>query len=93
MDVNRLKSELIVKAGRELDDTLQLLLTTAETLESGNYGLLSHEQREAVRGINAWAQQMKKDLAWMVEYISSRPPRMEMGDSHAGSGAESAGES
>ncbi|HEU4391814.1 MAG TPA: GAF domain-containing protein [Blastocatellia bacterium] len=77
MDVNRLKSELIVKAGRELDDSLQVLLSTAETFERGSYGVLSAQQLEAIRSICDAAHQMKKDLAWMVEYVSSRPPRIE----------------
>jgi GAF domain-containing protein len=93
MDVNRLKTELIVKAGRELDESLQLLLNAAETLERGDCGVLSVEQLDAVRGICDWAHQMKKDLAWMVEYVSSRPPRLEIGDTHPSGGVEGHGES
>ena len=93
MDVNRLKSELIVKAGKELDDSLQTLLSTAETFERGSYGTLSGDQLEGIRSICDAAHQMKKDLAWMVEYVSSRPPRIEPVEGQPASGGESPAES
>lgn len=73
LDVNRLKSEFIVKAGRDLEASLQALLGSAEMLEQGAFGNLSQDQLEAARGICDWARHMKSDVAWMVEYSSTRP--------------------
>lgn len=77
LDVNRLKSEFIVKAGRDLEGSLQALLGSAEMLEQGAYGKLSDDQLEAARGICEWARHMKGDVAWMVEYSSTRSARAE----------------
>lgn len=81
LDVNRLKSEFIVKAGRDLEGSLQALLGSAEMLEQGAFGKLTEDQLEAARGICDWARHMKSDVAWMVEYSSTRP-RAESSEAH-----------
>jgi signal transduction histidine kinase len=75
LDINRLKSEFIVKSGRELESALTSLLASAEMLERGEYGGLNEDQSEAIKGICAWARHMKGDVAWMVEYSATRSPR------------------
>jgi len=72
LEINRLKSDFIVNAGRELDASLQSVLGFAELLGQGQYGQLAPEQLEAVKGIYAWARRMKNDLDWLIEYGSTR---------------------
>src|SRR5262249_13127744 len=79
LEINRLKSDFIVNAGRELDASLQSVLGFAELLGQGQYGQLTAEQLEAVRGIYAWARRMKNDLDWLVEYGSTRSRTLESG--------------
>jgi GAF domain-containing protein len=79
LDVNRLKSEFIVNAGRELDASLQSLLGQAELLEQGSYGVLTAQQLEAVRGIYAWGRRLKTDVDWLIDYGSARSRRLEPG--------------
>jgi len=77
LEINRLKSEFIVNAGREIDSSLQSVLGLAELLEQGSYGNLTKEQREAVHGVYSWAQRIKSDVDWLVEYGSTRSRRLE----------------
>ena len=77
LDINRLKSEFIVNAGREIDSSLQSVLGLAELLERGSYGNLTTEQREAVHGVYSWARRIKSDVDWLVEYGSTRSRRLE----------------
>jgi GAF domain-containing protein len=72
LEINRLKSDFIVNAGRELDASLQSVLGFAELLGQGQYGQLAPDQLEAVKGIYAWARRMKNDVDWLVEYGSTR---------------------
>jgi GAF domain-containing protein len=81
LEINRLKSEFIVNAGREIEASLQSVLGFAELLDQGSYGQLTPEQREAVRGIYAWSRRIKTDVEWLIEYGSTRSRRLEQGDS------------
>lgn len=77
LEINRLKSEFIVNAGREIEASLQSVLGVAELLERGSYGALSPEQREAVHGLYGWARRIKSDVDWLIEYGSTRSRRLE----------------
>jgi hypothetical protein len=77
LEINRLKSDFIVNAGRELDASLQSVLAFAELLGQGQYGQLTPEQLEAIKGIYAWARRMKNDVDWLIEYGSSRSRTLE----------------
>ncbi len=77
LEINRLKSEFIVNAGREMEASLQSVLGLAELLERGSYGSLTPEQREAVHGIYGWARRIKSDVDWLVDYGSARSRRLE----------------
>jgi GAF domain-containing protein len=77
LEINRLKSEFIVNAGREIDASLQSVLGLAEMLEQGAYGHLDPEQLEAVRGIYNWGRRIKSDVDWLIEYGSARTRRLE----------------
>jgi GAF domain-containing protein len=77
LEINRLKSEFIVNAGREIESSLQSVLGLAELLEQGSYGNLTKEQREAVHGVYSWARRIKSDVDWLVEYGSTRSKRLE----------------
>jgi GAF domain-containing protein len=79
LDINRLKSEFIVNAGREIEGSLQSVLGLAELLERGNYGPLTAEQHEAVRGIYASGRRIKNDVDWLIEYGGTRSRRLEEG--------------
>jgi signal transduction histidine kinase len=79
LEINRLKSEFIVNAGRELEATLQSVLGLAELLEQGTYGPLTGEQMQAIRGIYSNARRMRQDVDWLVEYGSTRSRRLEPG--------------
>ena len=83
LEINRLKSDFIVNAGRELDASLQSVLGFAELLGQGQYGQLAPEQLEAVKGIYAWARRMKNDLDWLIEYGSTRSRVLESGAEEA----------
>ncbi len=77
LEINRLKSEFIVNAGRELESSLQSVLGISELLEQGTYGKLSSDQTEAVRNIYTWARRMKNDIDWLIEYGSARSRRLD----------------
>ena len=77
LEINRLKSEFIVNAGREIEGALQPVLGLAELLERGTYGQINNEQREAVRGIYASAKRIKSDIDWLIDYGSTRSRRLE----------------
>ena len=77
LEINRLKSEFIVNAGREIEGALQPVLGLAELLERGTYGQINNEQREAVRGIYASAKRIKSDVDWLIDYGSTRSRRLE----------------
>jgi PAS domain S-box-containing protein len=77
LDINKLKSEFIVNAGHEIEASLQSVLGLAELLESGSYGALTAEQREAVRSLYGWGRRIKSDVDWLVEYGSTRSRRLE----------------
>jgi GAF domain-containing protein len=77
LDINRLKSEFIVNAGHEIEGSLQSVLGLAELLERGNYGQLTPEQHEAVRGLYAAARRIKSDVDWLIEYGGARSRRLE----------------
>ena len=79
LDINRLKSEFIVNAGHEIEGSLHSVLGLAELLERGNYGPLTPEQHEAVRGIYAAARRIKNDVDWLIEYGGARSRRLEEG--------------
>ena len=79
LDINRLKSEFIVKVGHEIEGSLQNVLGLAELIERGNYGSLTNDQREAVRGIYASAKRIKGDVDWLIEYGATRSRRLEEG--------------
>ncbi len=76
LEINRLKSEFIVNAGREIDASLQSVLGLAEMLAQGSYGTLGPEQLEAVRGIYNWGRRVKSDVDWLIEYGSARSRRL-----------------
>lgn len=77
LDINRLKSEFIVNAGHEIEGSLQNVLGIAELLESGNYGQLTPDQHEAVRGLYTAARRIKSDVDWLIEYGGARSRRLE----------------
>ena len=79
LEINRLKSEFIVNAGHEIDGSLQSVLGLAELLERGNYGPLTAEQHDAVRGLYAAARRIKTDVDWLIEYGGARSRRLEEG--------------
>ena len=79
LEINRLKSEFIVNAGRELESSLQSVLGLAELLERGTYGTLTGEQMQAIHGIYNNARRMRQDVDWLVEYGSTRSRRLESG--------------
>jgi GAF domain-containing protein len=76
LEINRLKSEFIVNAGREIDASLQSVLGLAEMLTQGSFGALGPEQLEAVRGIYNWGRRVKSDVDWLIEYGSARSRRL-----------------
>ncbi|MFY9610237.1 MAG: GAF domain-containing protein [Blastocatellia bacterium] len=76
LEINRLKSEFIVNAGREIDASLQSVLGLAEMLAQGSYGTLGPEQLEAARGIYNWGRRVKSDVDWLIEYGSARSRRL-----------------
>ena len=77
LEINKLKSEFIVNAGHEIEASLQSVLGLAELLESGSYGALTAEQREAVHSLYGWGRRIKGDVDWLVEYGSTRSRRLE----------------
>ena len=77
LEINKLKSEFIVNAGHEIEASLQSVLGLAELLESGSYGALTAEQREAVHSLYGWGRRIKSDVDWLVEYGSTRSRRLE----------------
>jgi GAF domain-containing protein len=77
LEINRLKSEFIVNAGREIEGALQPVLGLSELLERGTYGQINNDQREAVRGIYASAKRIKSDVDWLIDYGSTRSRRLE----------------
>ena len=83
LEINRLKSDFIVNAGRELDASLQSVLGFAELLGQGQYGQVTPEQLEAIKGIYAWARRMKNDVDWLIEYGSARSRTLESADETA----------
>ena len=89
LEINRLKSEFIVNAGRELEGSLQSVAGFAELLGQGSYGDLNPDQLQVVQGIYAWARRMKADVDWLIEYGSSRGRRL---DTNVPEGAEEAAE-
>ncbi|HXG92807.1 MAG TPA: GAF domain-containing protein [Blastocatellia bacterium] len=80
LDINRLKSEFIVNAGREIEASLHSVLGFAELLEQGSYGQLTPEQHEAVRNLYGWGRRMKSDVDTLIEYGSTRSRRLEEGE-------------
>ncbi|HWP44212.1 MAG TPA: GAF domain-containing protein, partial [Blastocatellia bacterium] len=79
LEINRLKSEFIVNAGRELEATLLSVLGFAELLEQGTYGPLTGDQLKAVRSMYSNAKRMRQDVEWLVEYGSTRSRRLDTG--------------
>ncbi|MFY9555106.1 MAG: GAF domain-containing protein [Blastocatellia bacterium] len=77
LEINKLKSEFIVSAGREIEASLQSVLGLSELLERGSYGNLTGEQLEAVRGIYGWARRIKSDVDSLIDYGSTRSRRLE----------------
>ncbi|HEY7547362.1 MAG TPA: hypothetical protein VID27_20875, partial [Blastocatellia bacterium] len=77
LEINRLKSEFIVNAGRELESSLQSLMGFVALLEQGSYGPLTHEQSEAVSSMQAWARRMKLDVDALIDYGSTRARRLD----------------
>jgi chemotaxis protein histidine kinase CheA len=80
LEINRLKSDFIVNAGRELEASLQSLLGFADQVSQGLYGPLTAEQAQGVRNIVAWARRMSSDVEWLIEYGSTRSRRLETGE-------------
>jgi PAS domain S-box-containing protein len=77
LEINRLKSEFIVNAGRELESSLQSLMGFVALLEQGSYGPLTSEQIEAVSSMQAWAKRMKIDVDALIDYGSTRARRLD----------------
>jgi GAF domain-containing protein len=73
LEVNRLKSEFIANAGREMIAPLESLLALAQSLEPSP---TAHKLRQLV-------QQLKDDVDWLIEYGSARQHQMEPGDQAA----------
>lgn len=84
LEINRLKSEFIVNAGRELEGSLQSVAGFAELLGQGSYGELNPDQLQVVQGIYAWARRMKADVDWLIEYGSSRSRRLDTNSADGG---------
>ncbi|HSE98023.1 MAG TPA: GAF domain-containing protein, partial [Blastocatellia bacterium] len=84
LEINRLKSEFIVNAGRELESSLQTVLGYAEILEQGSYGPLTTDQLKAIRSIYASAKHMKQDVEWLIDYGSTRSRRLDTGGEPGG---------
>jgi PAS domain-containing protein len=80
LEVNRMKSDFIVGAGREIEASLQSVLGIAEFLEQGSYGELTADQHEAIRGLYGWARRVKNDVDWLIEYGATRSRRLDEGD-------------
>jgi PAS domain-containing protein len=79
LEINRLKSDFLVNAGREMEASLHSVLGFAELLEQGSYGELTNEQHEAVRNLYVWGRRMKSDIETLIEYGSTRSRRLEEG--------------
>lgn len=79
LEINRLKSEFIVNAGRELESSLQSLMGFVALLEQGSYGPLTREQSEAVSSMQAWARRMKIDVDALIAYGSNRARGIDAG--------------
>jgi GAF domain-containing protein len=77
LEINRLKSDFITNAGRELESSLHSLIGFVEQLSQGIYGPLTDEQFDALRNIYSWARRLKSDVDWLIEYGSSRSRRLE----------------
>jgi GAF domain-containing protein len=82
LEVNRMKSDFIVGAGREIEASLQSVLGIAEFLEQGSYGELTADQHEAIRGLYGWARRVKNDVDWLIEYGATRSRRLDEGERH-----------
>jgi GAF domain-containing protein len=80
LEINRLKSDFITNAGRELEASLQSLIGFVEQLSQGIYGPLTDEQFEALRNIYSWARRLKSDVEQLIDYGSSRARRLETGN-------------
>ena len=80
LEVNRMKSDFIVGAGREIEASLQSVLGIAEFLEQGSYGPLTPDQQEAIRGLYGWARRVKNDVNWLIEYGATRSRRLDEGE-------------
>jgi GAF domain-containing protein len=91
LEINRLKSDFITNAGRELESSLQSLIGFVEQLSRGIYGPLTDEQFDALRNIYSWARKLKSDVDWLIEYGSSRSRRLDAAGEEQGSGAKSTG--
>jgi len=72
-----LKSEFIVNAGHEIEASLQSVLGLSELLDRGAFGDLTREQKETVQSVYSWAQRIKSDVDWLIEYGSTRSRRLE----------------
>jgi GAF domain-containing protein len=79
LDINRLKSEFIVKVGHEIEGSLQTVLGLAELFERGDFGNLPPQQIEAIRSIYSSAKRIKGDVDWLIEYGATRSRRLEEG--------------
>jgi GAF domain-containing protein len=77
LEINRLKSDFITNAGRELESSLHSLIGFVEQLSQGIYGPLTDEQFDALRNIYSWARRLRSDVDWLIEYGSSRSRRLE----------------
>jgi hypothetical protein len=66
LEVNRLKSEFIANAGREMIAPVESLLALAQSLEPAP---TAHRLRQL-------AQQLKEDVDWLIEYGSARQNRI-----------------
>ncbi|HEY3138470.1 MAG TPA: GAF domain-containing protein [Blastocatellia bacterium] len=77
LEINRLKSEFIVNAGHEIEASLQSVLGLSELLDRGVFGDLTRDQKETVQSVYAWAQRIKSDVDWLIEYGSTRSRRLE----------------
>ena len=79
LEINRLKSDFITNAGRELESSLSSLIGFVEQLSQGIYGPLTDEQFDALRNIYSWARRLKSDVEWLIDYGSTRSRRLETG--------------
>ncbi len=81
LEVNRMKSDFIVGAGREIEASLQSVLGIAEFLEQGSYGPADARPAGSQHPLVTWVGAPRQErVDWLIEYGATRSRRRDEGD-------------